>query len=268
MISKIQSIIKIGVEDVYDIIGVEKNNNYIANNFIVHNSSEDWAKRENKHLKLKLGRIRTRHFFFILCFPLKITKVDKTYLNSYVNYWIDIFSRGKGALYIRSLSPATESWRISDFKELGNYNEFSSAEDVAKKLSKHPNFWYLITAPKPSEQLYRRYLAVREKNVYNQGNAMSLISKQDIHRALLIKILQDIMMRDSSVSMKRLLIFIKDEYNYDIKESDIKIIIEDANQLLEKVKEEGRKKEYVDEKDGIPKPQKDEESEDVEQEVV
>jgi len=101
-------------------------------------TSENWSKKENKHLKLKLAQIRTKHFFFILCFPLKITKVDKTYLDSYVNYWIDLFSRGRGALYVRSLSPALESWRITDFKELGNYNEFTSAEEVAKKLSKHP----------------------------------------------------------------------------------------------------------------------------------
>lgn len=218
----------------------------IGDESVLFASSENWNKRENKDLKLKLAQVRTKHFFFILCFPLKIKKVDKSYLDSFVNYWIDLFSRGKGALYVRSLSPAMESWRIDDFKELGNYNEFTSSEEIAKKLSKHPNFWYLITAPKPSEKLYKRYLMVRERNVYNQVGALANISKQDICRALLIKIFQDIMMRDSSVSFKRILISIKSEYDFDLKEKDIKDVIEDATLLLQKIKEEG-KRDYEDE---------------------
>ena len=68
---KIISINYIGQEDVYD-MEVEKNSNFIANNFIVHNSSEDWAKAQNKTLKKKLAEVRTKHLLFILCFPLKI----------------------------------------------------------------------------------------------------------------------------------------------------------------------------------------------------
>jgi hypothetical protein len=250
---KIIRIKKIGLRKVYDVIGVEKNNNYIANNFIVHNSSENWNLKSNKELKRKLAQIRTKHFFFILCFPLKIKKVDKAYLDSFTNYWLDIFSRGRAALYVRSLSPSIESWRIDDFKDLGNYNEFTSAEAIAKKLSKHPNFWYLVTAPKPSEQLYRRYLMVREKNIYNQVGSLINISKQDICRALLIKIFRDIMMRDSSVTFKRILISMETEYGVsNIKEKDIKQVLEDADYLLEKIKEEG-KKEYEDETDNEKK---------------
>lgn len=209
-------------------------------------STEGWNKVENKALKIKLAQIRTRHYFFILCFPMKITKVDKVYLDSFVNYWVDIFSRGKGALYVRSLSPSQESWRIKDFTGLGNYNEFTSAEAVAKKLSKHPNFWYLITAPKPSEQLYKRYLLVREQNVYNQNGALQNVSNQDIYRAALIMLFGDIMMRDSSISFKRVLIVLKSEYGLDVKEKELKIVMEDAKNLLKRVKEEG-KREYLDE---------------------
>ncbi len=72
---------------VYDIINVSKTNNYIANGVVVHNSSADWAKRENKELKKKLAQVRTKHLLYILCFPLKVQKVDKVYLESNVNYW-------------------------------------------------------------------------------------------------------------------------------------------------------------------------------------
>jgi hypothetical protein len=50
-------------------------------------SSEDWAKKSNKQLKKKLAQVRTKHLLYILCFPLKIYKLEKTYLESYANYW-------------------------------------------------------------------------------------------------------------------------------------------------------------------------------------
>ena len=84
---KIKSIKKIGIEPVFDIINVKNNNNYIANNFVVHNSSADWAKKENRELKKKLAQVRTKHLLYILCFPLKVAKVEKTYLESFTNYW-------------------------------------------------------------------------------------------------------------------------------------------------------------------------------------
>jgi len=84
---KIKSIKKVKKAPVYDIIDVEDNNNFVANKFITHNSSADWAKKENKELRLKLAQVRTKHLFYILCFPLKIEKMEKNYLDSFVNYW-------------------------------------------------------------------------------------------------------------------------------------------------------------------------------------
>jgi hypothetical protein len=59
----------------------------IADEAVRFASSEDWAKRENKDLKKRLAQIRTKHLLFILCFPLKINKLEKNYLESFVNYW-------------------------------------------------------------------------------------------------------------------------------------------------------------------------------------
>lgn len=84
---KIKSIKKIGIEQTYDIINVKNNNNYIGNNFVVHNSSEEWGKAQHKLLKKKLAQVRTKHLLFIMCFPLKIYKLEKTYLESFVTYW-------------------------------------------------------------------------------------------------------------------------------------------------------------------------------------
>ena len=73
---------------VYDILNIEGNHNFIANEIVVHNcdeavrfaSSEDWNKKESKELKKTLAQVRTKHLLFILCFPLKVNKVEKNYL--------------------------------------------------------------------------------------------------------------------------------------------------------------------------------------------
>ena len=92
---KIQSIKKGNSTKVFDIVNIPKNHNFVANNMVVHNcdeavrfaSTSDWAKSDSKILRKKLAQVRTKHLFFILCFPLKITKMEKTYLDSFVNYW-------------------------------------------------------------------------------------------------------------------------------------------------------------------------------------
>lgn len=201
-------------------------------------SAAEWAKLENRELRKKIAQVRTRHLFFILCWPMKVNKIEKSYLDSFVNYWIHIMRRGVGAIFVKDINPVTDSWRLSLFKDIGGFTEFTGLDKIKKKLSAHPNFWYIITAPKPSEDFYKRYLVIREKNVYNADGVLTNMTRQDIHKAILIKVLQDIMVRDSSLSMKRLILHIKNEYGFDMKESELKRVLEDAEMLIEKLKTE------------------------------
>jgi len=236
--SKIISIKKLGVESVYDIIEVEDNNNYIAEDRVVHNSAADWNKKENKELKKKLAQVRTKHLFYILCFPLKIYKLEKTYLESYVNYWVDLFARGKGACYVKDKNPVQDSWRMSEFKKVGSYTEFTILSKVEQNLKKHPNFWMLIRFPKPPEWLYSRYLKVREKNIYDDDNVLSNVSKEDIYRALLILALRDIMMNDTTLTMNRIILHMNNEYDMKLTKGMVQAAVEDSKQLIAKVREQ------------------------------
>lgn len=226
------------VQDKID--NLEKFSPLICDESINFCTTENWAKAENKQLKMKLGQVRTKHLLYILCFPLKITKVDKVYRDSYMNYWIELFARGIGALFCRDMNPVQDSWRLDDFKHLQSYTEFTNVEKVKKALMRHPNFWYIITAPKPPEALYNQYLVYREQNVYGEAGVLESVTRQDIYRAALIKVLQDIMIRDSSLSMKRLLLQIKNEYGIDMRESDLTSLIKDAEMLLIKLRDEGQ----------------------------
>jgi len=201
-------------------------------------SSADWSKRENKELKKKLAQVRTKHLFYILCFPLKIEKVDKVYLESNVNYWIDLFARGKGAVYVKDKNPMMDSWRIKDFSNVGSYTEFTIESKIKQKLKKHPNFWTLIKFPKPPRWLYDRYLKVREKNVYDDNNVFQNVTKEDIHNALLVLSLRDIMMHDTTLSMNRIILHIKNEYDLSITKGMVENAVEDAKQLILKVREQ------------------------------
>lgn len=209
----------------------------IADESINFCSSENWAKAENKELKKKLAQVRTKHLFFILCFPLKPKKVDKVYLESFVNYFIDIFSRGQGAVYVRDSNPNTDSWRLEAFKDIGHYNEFTNKDKILAMLKKHPNFWIPIKIPKPPRWLYDKYLKVREKNVYDEDAVLSNVSKEDIWRAALILSLRDIMSHDTTLTMNRILLHIKNEMDLNLTKSQLQYCLEDAKQLMVKVRE-------------------------------
>jgi hypothetical protein len=143
-------------------------------------TSESWSKKENKELKKRLAVVRTKHLFFILCFPYKIYKIDKVYLESLVNYWISLFGRGLGAVFVKDANPVMDTWRLSDFKNVGSYTEFTDLSTIEAKLKKHPNFWSLIRIPKPPKWLYDNYVSVREKNIYDDDNILRSVSREDI----------------------------------------------------------------------------------------
>jgi hypothetical protein len=249
--SKVKCIKKISKRErkVYDIIGVNKNHNFIANNMVVHNcdesinfiSSEEWSKKENKELKKLVAQIRTKHFLMIYVAPVKIVKIEKNFLESYINYWLEVFGRGKSAMFIKDLTPSQDSWRIKMFQKIESFNEFTSISKITRELAKHPNFWSIIKFPKPPESLYNKYLGVRELNVYNDRNIFNLIDKMDIVRAVLIDILREIITRDSSMSIKRLIMHAENEYGLELKRSDFDFCIEDSKMLITRVKEENAK---------------------------
>lgn len=222
---------------VWAIDNLEKFEPLIADEAIRFATSEDWAKAENKELKKKLGQVRTKHLFYILCFPLKVTKLEKTYLNSYVDYWIDLFDRGKGALYIKDKNPSNDVWNLKAFEKMGNWNEFSTSSEIEKRLAKHPNFWQIINVPKLHESVYNRYLKVRETNVYDDENAFDATTKEDHYKAALLLTLRDIVTRDGSLQYKRILKSIYRVYGIDIPQSNLSSIMEDSEQLIKKVKQ-------------------------------
>jgi hypothetical protein len=189
MLVNIKSITKLDQkEDVYDIIGVKDNHNFVANNMVVHNC--------------------------------------------------DLFGRGLGAIYVKDKNPVNDPWRIKDFKNVGSYTEFTSLEKIEKKLRKHPNFWKVIRFPKPPKWLYDKYLQIRESNVYDDDIARDTLTTEDVHKSLLMLALQDVMMNDTTFSMNRIILHIKNQYDIPISKKHVQNLLMDAKQVVNKVREE------------------------------
>lgn len=205
----------------------------IADEAIRFASSENWNKAENKDLKMKLGQIRTKHLFYILCFPLNISKLDKTYLNDYVNYWIHLFVRGKGVLFIKDENVALDPWNLKALERIGSWNEFTEPAQIEKKLSTHPNYWTTVSIPKVPTPVYEQYLKVREYNVYNDDAVRRSLSKTDFYKAALLLALESIMTVDKTISMKRIVMHIRNNIGMDIDTRSISDILNDSRKLVE-----------------------------------
>lgn len=201
-------------------------------------SGENWNKPENKELKIKLGVVRTKHLFFVLCLPWQIKKLDKVYFDSYINYWIDLYGRGIGCAFVKDKNPAGDPWKLKNFQDLGAYNEFTSHESIEKKLRKHPNFWNLIKIPKVPKKIYNDYLNVRESNIYNNDNVMTSVTKKDAVMALMLKALYDITLKGSTFSVKRLRKHFSEKYKIEVPLVLINELFKDSEMLSKRIMEE------------------------------
>ena len=80
-------------------------------------------------------------------------------------------------------------------------------------------------------------MKVREANVYDDENVLQNVSKEDIHKALMVLSLRDVMVTDDTFSMNRILLHIQNEYDIRLTKGIIQNIIEDSKQLVSKVKD-------------------------------
>jgi len=146
--------------------------------------------------------------------------------------------RGKGSVFVKDMNPVKDSWRLKAFEKLASFNEFTPMSKIETILKKHPNFWMNVRFPKPPKWLYDKYLKVREHNVYDDDAVMQNVTKEDMHTALLIMALRDIMLHDTALSMSRIVLHIKNEYDISLNKKIINSCVDDAKQLVSKIKEQ------------------------------
>ena len=86
--------------------------------------------------------------------------------------------------------------------------------------------------------MYSKYLEVREHNVYNDETLRENVTTEDVHRALLLLALQDIMMNDVTLNLNRIALHIKNQYDLPISKKHIQEIMLDSKQIVTKIRGE------------------------------
>jgi len=74
-------------------------------------------------------------------------------------------------------------------------------------------------------------------NVYDDDDILKNVSKEDIHNALLILSLRDIMLNDATLNVNRIILHISNQYDIRIGKGTVQAAINDAKQLVQKVRE-------------------------------
>lgn len=182
----------------------------------------------------KISKLRKKENVYDIC---SVDANSNFVANNIVVHNCDLFGRGRGAIYVKDKNPVQDSWRLKAFEKIGSYNEFTPIHTILDKLKRHPNFWMSIKFPKPPEWLYNRYLAAREKNVYDSEDIMGAVSKEDVYKALLVLSLRDIMQHDNTLSINRILLHIKNEYDIPLTKQMIEEAIDDSKQLVVALRE-------------------------------
>lgn len=187
---KIKSITKLHErEDVYDIIGVDVNHNFVANNMVVHNC--------------------------------------------------DLYARGKGAIFMRNKNSVGDKWNIKDLAKVGAYTEHTPIKTIEKKLKSHPNFWTMVTAPKPPQSLEDKYRKIRDAHTLTKKESDNL-TKEEIIRAALIKTFMDWAGGNGKIDTAKIIKHVKINHNLILKKSDVDAVIRDARIMLNKIVEDAQ----------------------------
>jgi hypothetical protein len=73
--------------------------------------------------------------------------------------------------------------------------------------------------------------------VYDDENVLANTTSEDVHKALLILTLRDMMVHDPTLSINRVILHIRNEFDVTITKSMVQSIIEDCKQLVIKLRE-------------------------------
>jgi len=103
----------------------------IADESVRFVTSTDWAKKENRELKKKLAQVRTKHLLYILCFPMKVQKVEKVYLDSLVNYWCTL---GSSNILIKDKMGVIRQTKIQDLTSKNPKYEVNTFNTLTNKF--------------------------------------------------------------------------------------------------------------------------------------
>ena len=142
--------------------------------------SRDWNKSENKELARLSAQIRTKKLIFFMNIP-KLAWIDSVYREGMLDIWIWVhatFSEVGKQSHALIFEPDDnqgegDSWHMDILRKYSKSKKhrigrFTDINRVYKMVNKHPCFVDAIKFPKLPQELYDRYLAVRNERAFEK----------------------------------------------------------------------------------------------------
>jgi len=135
---------------------------------------EDWAKKEHRQLKKVFAEVRTKNLIYLLNCPYKIQWIDKKYVGSLFEFWIQVFDWDKAIIFRRNNNPASLDYDLSVFEKRIKFIPSTLTRPfwvrMRSKIRKYsPNYFGEIRWGKPDEHFYAKYQKLRDEAVWGVG---------------------------------------------------------------------------------------------------
>lgn len=148
---------------------------------------EDWMRSESKDMKKLFTQMRTKHLAVFGAIP-KFQWMDSKYRNDMTTFWIRILKRSFVVLVQPDLGEAEDPWHMKEFQKiLGHYDYHTDAErlyKVADRLvAKHPCVFDHFRIPPVPDELYAKYLRLRDKKAYEEK--VEDVDKKDLGKVII-----------------------------------------------------------------------------------
>lgn len=175
-------------KNVYDIVGIPDNHNFVANRMVVHNCDEaikfaaaqNHNKAESKQLKEIFAVIRPRRLMFLMCIP-EFTWLDSKYREGMSSFWLRLINRGEAVLFEKDKGIADDHYHVKKLQKLmGSVFHYTDVRKLKSKLTKHPCFSSLIQVPTLSDAVYNNYETVRNALTLQRQIEEATLSNKDM----------------------------------------------------------------------------------------
>lgn len=150
--------------------------------------SQDWNKAINKEVKKTTMQLRPRRLLFFMNIP-HLMMLDKVYRDYLINMWVWIPTRGYAVVFKPDENPrGDDRWHFSDFKKWKyRIDQFTDIDKIYSLVQKHQCFFDVFKFPKVPEEIFERYMELRQKKTFIE-QAGQYAGQKDVAKVILYNI--------------------------------------------------------------------------------
>lgn len=138
----------------------------VADEAVRWGMAEDWARWESKELKKMLAQIRLKHRLILVAIP-SFFWLDRKIREDMTQFWLQVVGRGHALVFQADQRiGVADVWHQKDFENIkGSFSIFTPPLTWIRSYKRHLNFFDVVSFPKMEEDIYQKYLRLREKKI-------------------------------------------------------------------------------------------------------